>query len=106
MDPQKMREMLAGIWEKHKPEMEERLAVLEQTCRILGERELSAEERTAAVFAAHKLAGALGTFGRTQGSDVARTLEHRMEGLSSLQSDLPELLETTAKLREIVTSRT
>jgi HPt (histidine-containing phosphotransfer) domain-containing protein len=106
MDPEKMREMLAGIWEKHKPEMEERLAVLERTCRILGERELSAEERTAAVFAAHKLAGALGTFGRTQGSDVARTLEHRMEGLNSLQSHLPELLETTAKLREIVTSRT
>ena len=106
MDPQKMREMLAGIWEKHKPEMEERLAVLEQTCRILSERELSAEERTAAVFAAHKLAGALGTFGRTQGSEISRTIEHRLEGGKSLQAHLPEIRDTIAKVREIVASRT
>jgi len=100
-----MREMLAGIWEKYAPEMEERLAVLEQTCRILGERELSAEERTAAVFAAHKLAGALGTFGRTQGSEISRTLEHRMQGGKSLQAHLAEIRDTVTKLRVIVASR-
>jgi HPt (histidine-containing phosphotransfer) domain-containing protein len=106
MDPQKMRELLAGIWERHKPEMEERLAVLERTFKILGERELSGQERTEAVFAAHKLAGALGTFGRTQGSEVARTLEHHLESAGALRPSLPELSDTLAKLREIVHSRT
>lgn len=106
MDPQKMQEMLAGIWERHKPEMEERLAVLERTCKILAERELSAEERTCAVYAAHKLAGALGTFGRSQGSEISLALEHRMEGGNALQAYLPELRETMAKLRQIVASRT
>lgn len=101
-----MREMLAGIWERHKPEMEERLAVLERTCRTLRERELSGQERTEAVFAAHKLAGALGTFGRSQGSEIARSLEQRMENGNSLRTDLPELNESVAKLRHIVDSRT
>jgi HPt (histidine-containing phosphotransfer) domain-containing protein len=106
MDPEKMRELLAGIWERHKSEMEERLGVLERTSKTLGERELSGQERIEAVLAAHKLAGALGTFGRTQGSEVARALEHRLEGGGPLQADLPELIETIAALRETVNSRT
>jgi len=105
MDPQKMREMLAGIWERHKPEMQERLDVFERTCETLGNRELTAEERTAAVYAAHKLAGALGTFGRSQGSDIARSVEHRLEGNAPLRPHLPELQEAFERLREIVLSR-
>ena len=96
-----MREMLAGIWERHRPEMEERLSVLERTSQALAERQLTTQERDEAVYAAHKLAGALGTFGRTEGSDIARSLERSLEcgGISR-----SEIKNAIARLQTIITS--
>jgi HPt (histidine-containing phosphotransfer) domain-containing protein len=92
MDPQKMREMLAGIWERHRPEMEQRLAVLTRASETLDERELTPQERTDAVYAAHKLAGALGTFGRSEGSDIARSLERSLESGVSPRSEIKDAI--------------
>lgn len=98
-----MREMLAGIWERHKPEMEERLAVLERASKVLAERELSKQERMDAVYAAHKLAGALGTFGRAEGSEIARSLECCLEGGALLHS---EVADAITRLHAILYDRT
>lgn len=99
MDPQEMREMLAGIWERHKPEMDERLAVLERASQVLGERDLTPQERSDAVYAAHKLAGALGTFGRAEGSEIARLLERCLEGGGTPESGISDAI---ARLRVVI----
>jgi HPt (histidine-containing phosphotransfer) domain-containing protein len=99
MDPQKMREMLAGIWERHKPEMDERMAVLERVFQWLGVRDLTPQERNDAVYAAHKLAGALGTFGRAEGSEIARSLERCLEGGGPPDSGISEAI---GRLRAII----
>ena len=99
MDPQKMREVLAGIWERHKPEMEERLAVLERASQVLDERDLTPKERSDAVYAAHKLAGALGTFGRADGSEIARSLERFLEGGGPPDSGISDAI---ARLQTII----
>ncbi len=104
MDPQKLREMLAGVWQKHKPEMEDRVGVLANTSRLLLERELTPEERTAAIYAAHKLAGALGTFGRQEGSELARAVEHRLEGETQLMTYAEELTTIVGQLRRSIAS--
>ncbi len=64
-----------ALWAKFRPQMEERLAVLEAANRALEAGELSAAERDAAHAAAHKLAGALGSFGLTRGTELAREAE-------------------------------
>ena len=96
-----MREMLAGVWERHKPEMEERLSVLARTSQALAERELTTEERTEAIYAAHKLAGALGTFGRQEGSDIARSLERSLEVEATSRSEIKDAI---ARLQTIITN--
>jgi len=101
MDPQKMREMLAGIWERHKPEMDERLALLERASHVLGNRDLTPQERSDAVYAAHKLAGALGTFGRAEGSAIARSLERCLEGGGPPDSEISDAI---GRLRAIIDS--
>ena len=95
-----MRGMLAGIWERHKPEMEERLSVLARTSQALAERVLTEQERTDAIYAAHKLAGALGTFGRTEGSDIARLLERSFEAGATSISELKEAISRLQKIIE------
>ncbi len=79
VDKEKIQGLLSDIWRRHLPEMKERLAVLQRACTNLKEGHIDASEREKAVFAAHKLAGALGTFGHVEGSELARVIEHRFE---------------------------
>jgi HPt (histidine-containing phosphotransfer) domain-containing protein len=72
--PPALAASLQTIWEKYLPRMEERLAVLEAAAAALEGNELTPEQ-CAAAAAAHKLAGVLGSFGLTRGTELAREAE-------------------------------
>ena len=98
MNKEKIQEMLAELWRRHLPEMRERLSVLQEACATSQQRPLDAAEREKAIFAAHKLAGALGTFGHPEGSDLARSIEHKFEQGALSQDELAEIRSMTDQI--------
>lgn len=68
-------EAVTKAWEQFKPTMTERLAVLVVAKEALKINQLTAELQQQARIAAHKLAGSLGSFGFSQGSNLAKRLE-------------------------------
>lgn len=78
---------LKTLWVKFLPQMQERIAAIEAANRALQAGTLAAEQRSAAAAAAHKLAGVLGTFGLTDGTNLAREAE---EIYSSEEAIAPE----------------
>ena len=67
---------LAGIWERGKPAMRERLEAIGRAAEHPGDEALRAD----ALRAAHQLTGSLGTFGIEGGSELASALEDELEG--------------------------
>lgn len=75
-------EMMAAIakaWEAHQGTMQERLSVLEATVAAMDRGQLSADLQHSGRSQAHKLAGSLGCFGFSEGSRIARELEHLLQ---------------------------
>lgn len=70
---QKLRELFF----KFKPLVDSRLAAIESAIVAAEHGTLTEDLRAAAEREAHKLAGALGSYGLTKGSDCARDLEER-----------------------------
>lgn len=68
------------LWSQYLPELEERVAVLQAAAAALHEGTITAALRGEATSAAHKLAGVLGTFGLSAGTDLAREAEHFYSG--------------------------
>jgi HPt (histidine-containing phosphotransfer) domain-containing protein len=99
-----MAEVLARLWAKFLPEIEQRVAVLDAAARALEAGTLSDELREAAHAAAHKLAGSLGTFGLQRGTEVARRAEE-LTAAHPEDTDAAELGACVAALREIVATR-
>lgn len=98
MDREEIQRRLEGLWQRHLPEIADRVAVLERACAAVDAGTLSQEERKAATAAAHKLAGVLGTFGRTRGTEVAR----EVEGILETETGELEMRSLVAELRQIV----
>lgn len=95
--------MLAAIWTKSRPVMQDRVALLRsaaETLRATGS--LPEPQREEAISAAHKLAGVLGTFGFPQGTDAARAIEGLLERLEPLASALEKLPALIAALDQVV----
>jgi diguanylate cyclase (GGDEF)-like protein len=92
---------LAGVWERFKSRVSEQVAVLEQAAARQGT--LDPDRRLQAERAAHSLAGSLGTFGFTEGSQLARKIEHSLLAGKLLNRDearrLSELVEA---LRQVI----
>lgn len=86
------------MWHHFKDLTLARVAVLEQTCRALREGALSTELHWQAAREAPKLAGALGTFGFTQGARLARETQRVLHVEKTLGRGQIQRLE------EIVTS--
>jgi HPt (histidine-containing phosphotransfer) domain-containing protein len=75
--------LLAGLWVKIQPLVEERLATLDAAAaRVATGGSLGEESRKEAQSAAHKLAGSLGMYGYDEGTRVARELEVLLESSS------------------------
>lgn len=79
-----MNAALAAVWNRSQGMVMERVGAVEHAVAALLAGELAADVSRAAEREAHKLAGALGTFGSQEGSRVARQLEFAFSGASQL----------------------
>ncbi len=94
-------EMMAAVakaWEAHQDKMLERLSVLEAAAAAMHVGQLSADLQHAGRSHAHKLAGSLGCFGFSEGSRIARELEHL------LQLEAPLGVQQASRVVELVES--
>ena len=71
-----MMATVAKAWETHRETMQERLQVLEAVAAAIATHALTPDLQQAGYRQAHKLAGALGCYGLSAGSRIARELEH------------------------------
>jgi len=98
---------LDALWARFLPDIELRVFQLQAAAAALEAGALRPEQQQEAHSAAHKLAGTLGTFGLTRGTELARELESSFSPDSALTAALAaRLQEIAAELRTIVASRT
>jgi HPt (histidine-containing phosphotransfer) domain-containing protein len=102
-NPPALDAAIEAIWLKHRPLMFSRLAAIEAAVAAVDQGALDDELRNTAQRDAHKLAGALGTFGLHDGTLHARKLEHAFEEDGS--RDVSELRDAARGLREQLESR-
>jgi diguanylate cyclase (GGDEF)-like protein len=88
---------LLAVWERHRPEMLERVAAIERAVTALITGDLDAGLLGEARGAAHTLAGTAGTFGYVRASQLAREIERELEdaGVASV----PGISRLTLSLR-------
>ena len=91
--------LLAALWIKIRPMVEERLATLEAAAHAAASGALGEAQRKEASGAAHKLAGSLGMYGYDEGTAVARKIEVL---LGKAAPDAARLRELNAELRRAV----
>jgi HPt (histidine-containing phosphotransfer) domain-containing protein len=96
--------MLDLMWHKYLPDIRQRAQVLEDAARSASAGNLSQSEREAAKSAAHKLAGTLGTFGLSRGTDLARELEHIYADVTPASS-AAHLTAIAEEINSIIESR-
>jgi DNA-binding response OmpR family regulator/HPt (histidine-containing phosphotransfer) domain-containing protein len=98
---------LTEIWNRHHPQMLDRVASIDQVIVALQDRSLNPEIRQQAWHCAHTLAGALGTFGLPIGSQVAKQIELLLgENTELTPAQIPQLQSGVAQLRREIASRT
>lgn len=96
---------LDRLWVRFLPQIKERLAILDFAAAAFAANRLTKPQIEAAIAAAHKLAGVLGSFGLTKGTALARELEimYSRDGgpdpvlsarLNSLAEELRKIIET------------
>ncbi|MEO1508216.1 MAG: response regulator [Cyanobacteria bacterium J06633_23] len=94
----KTRAALITLWKSFKPQHLRRVELLNEAIQALQKNMLTDELRQVATQAAHSLTGALGIFGLTSGSEMARAIEHILRGGDfidrSRQQQLSELVNT------------
>jgi HPt (histidine-containing phosphotransfer) domain-containing protein len=74
-NPSQIAEAMNRLWAQFLPQIEERVATLEAAASAVSQGALTPALREQAAAAAHKLAGTLGTFGLSQGTELAREAE-------------------------------
>jgi HPt (histidine-containing phosphotransfer) domain-containing protein len=99
--PESLEAAIAALWRDAQPRALDRVVVLEAAVAALRDGALDEPAAGEATGEAHKLAGALGTFGMPDGSTRARAIELRLAGGAGAD-DASELAEGVAALRAIV----
>jgi HPt (histidine-containing phosphotransfer) domain-containing protein len=92
---------IAALWDDAQPRAIARVAVLEAAVAALAGGALDDATAAEATGEAHKLAGALGTFGMPEGTKRARAIEQRLAG-GATPADADELAADVTALRAIV----
>jgi HPt (histidine-containing phosphotransfer) domain-containing protein len=92
---------LDQLWLRFLPEIRQRVAVLASAAASVRAQTLTREEREGAHAMAHKLAGVLGTFSLTRGTELARELEETFSREGGLDAD--SAARITAIVAEIQT---
>ncbi len=93
---------VAQVWERFKDRMDARVTVLEEAVAAIDSGNLEEELRSSAYHNAHKLAGSLGTFGYTKGSELAKEAEHLLKQWSE-QLGKKTITHAAKRLQELVT---
>jgi diguanylate cyclase (GGDEF)-like protein len=94
------------IWHRFKPRVSEQVGILEQAVVALAKQDLSPALWQQAKQEAHTLVGSLGTFGLTQGAELARQIEQllqaypRVENAATLQAWVVALRQNIEELQE------
>ncbi len=97
---QDLQAAIAEVWQRVKGSVEARVSTLEDAVGALLLGDLTPEQRRSAEREAHKLAGSLGTFGLSRGSELARELEYALGADAELsQAQAPRLAELVLALR-------
>jgi HPt (histidine-containing phosphotransfer) domain-containing protein len=97
----KVDNLIADLWQRHLPNLRERLDLLDRTGAEASTGTLAETSRAEALTIAHKLSGNLGMFGYPQGSKIASEMEQILkaptpEGLHRLGALAAQLRETLA----------
>lgn len=101
-----LSQAMDGLWARFLPDVRARVSVLETASEAASKGTLTAAQREAAQSAAHKLAGVLGTFGLTRGTDLSRELELTLASESPPDRDVgPKLAETVRELISMIENR-
>ena len=102
----KIAARLAELWRTSRPTILERMAILHDACDSLTRNPSDGEARTQGLEAAHKLSGVLGVFGLPRGSELASSIEFRLQSDLPLTSeDLSTLRNRIAQLDSVIASR-
>lgn len=93
----------ARVWAQFHDMIFQRLAAVEAAANALRRATLTPEVRQKAVLEAHRLAGSLGMFGLTEGTQVAREIEHLLGEQAVLAPEAPHrLMDLSAALRRLL----
>jgi HPt (histidine-containing phosphotransfer) domain-containing protein len=98
---EKTARMIATIWERNRPLIEERLRVLEGVALAANEGRLDDTLRKEGHEVSHKLSGSLGMFGFPEGTQIARQME---QALGGAEPD-PMVLKRLAERLRVVLNR-
>lgn len=97
---------LAALWQRAVPAFLDRVAAVERGVAALRRGELTPPLREEAEREAHRLSGALGTFGVPEGSRLARELEQAFApGATTDAAEAERLTGVAAELRRVVERR-
>ncbi len=88
--------LLAALWARNRPLVDDRLAELDQAAASAEAGALGEEQREEAADTAHKLAGSLGMYGFPHGTQVARQIELLLD---YPKPDAEQLRQLIAELR-------
>lgn len=92
--PQSNQALIAELWARFAPVIEERLTAIESlVSTVESGQSPSADQITEARYASHNLAGSLGSYGKPVGSDVAREIQHLIDAHTFRAERLRPLLE-------------
>ncbi|MBD2155626.1 response regulator [Leptolyngbya sp. FACHB-16] len=92
------REVVAKIWERTQGKIFQRIQVLEQATEAITTHGTSQENWHQARQEAHKLAGALGTFGIQTGTQIARQIENLLEQQPPFNEQQKDNLQSLVRL--------
>jgi DNA-binding response OmpR family regulator/HPt (histidine-containing phosphotransfer) domain-containing protein len=98
---------LTEIWNRHYPQMLDRVASIDRAIFALIDLSLDPEIRHQAWQSAHTLAGGLGTFGLQAGSQAAKQIELLLAKNATLTpTQAPQLQSWVAQLRSEIATKT
>ncbi|MET0113180.1 MAG: response regulator [Limnospira maxima] len=98
-----LNQSIQKVWERFRETLDDRIITIEKAIAAANDGQINLQMQKQARQEAHKLAGSLGTFGRREGSTVAREIELILQLDTSLISEhLPSLSILIDRLRQIV----
>ncbi|BAZ33172.1 multi-component transcriptional regulator [Cylindrospermum sp. NIES-4074] len=89
---------IGEIWQRFRGRVEEQVGVLEQAAQSAKQKTLNPQLHLQATQEAHNLAGSLGTFGFSFGSDLARKIEKLLKSGKALSANETNNLQNWVKL--------